>query len=72
MLDKIIKDFMMKSVNELKKTENKELIHKEVLAPMLKNFTDKIFPYVSLLFIMYSLNLILIIIILVLLILHKK
>ena len=72
MLDKIIKDFMMKSVNELKKTENKELIHKEVLVPMLKNFTDKIFPYVSLLFIMYSLNLILIIIILIFLILHKK
>jgi hypothetical protein len=72
MLDKIIKDFILKSVNELKKTENKELIHKEVLTPMLKNFTDKIFPYVSLLFIMYSINLILIIIILVLLILHKK
>ena len=72
MLDKIIKDFILKSVNELKKKENKELIHKEVLTPMLKNFTDKIFPYVSLLFIMYSINLILIIIILVLLILHKK
>jgi hypothetical protein len=68
----IVYNVPFSTVNELKKTENKELIHKEVLAPMLKNFTDKIFPYVSLLFIMYSLNLILIIIILVLLILHKK
>jgi hypothetical protein len=72
MLDKIIKDFVIKSVNEFKKKENKELIHNEVLTPMFKNFTDKIYPYVSLLFIMYSLNLILIIVILVLLILHKK
>ena len=68
MIDKLINDFVKKAVIEIKKKENKELIEKEILDPVLKSFTERIYPYVSLLFIMYSLNLVLIIIILVLLI----
>jgi hypothetical protein len=72
MIDKLIKDFIKKTIVEIKKHENKVLIEKEIIDPVLKNFTDRIYPYVSLLFIMYSLNLVLIIIILVLLILFNK
>jgi hypothetical protein len=72
MIDKLIKDFIKKGIIEFKKTENKELIELELLSPILKKFTDKIYPYVSLLFIMYSLNLVLIIVILILIILYNK
>ncbi len=72
MLEKLVKDFIKKSVVEFKKQENKEIFEKEFILPLLKNFTDKIYPYVSLLFIMYSLNLVLIIIVLILLISYNK
>jgi len=72
MIDKLIKDFVKKAVVEIKKKENKELLEKEIIDPVLKSFTERIYPYVSLLFIMYSLNLVLIIIILVLLIIYNK
>jgi hypothetical protein len=72
MIDKLIKDFVKKAVVEIKKQENKDLIEKEIIDPVLKSFTERIYPYVSLLFIMYSLNLVLIIIILVLLIIYNK
>ena len=72
MIDKLIKDFVKKAVIEIKKKENKELIEKEIIDPVLKSFTERIYPYVSLLFIMYSLNLVLIIVILVLLIIYNK
>jgi len=72
MIDKLIKDFVKKTVIEIKKQENKDLIEKEIVDPVLKNFTDRIYPYVSLLFILYCLNFVLIIIILVLLIIYNK
>jgi len=72
MIDKLIKDIIKKSIEEFKKEENKELIEKDLINPLLKNFTDRIYPYVSLLFIMYSLNLVLIIIILILIILYNN
>ena len=72
MIDKLIKDFIDKSIIELKKKENKERIETEILNPIFISFSEKIYPYVSLLFIMYSLNLILIIIILILIIIYNK
>jgi hypothetical protein len=72
MIEKLIKDFIKKSINELKKNENQILIESEILSPIFKSFSEKIYPYVSLLFIMYSLNLVLIIIILILIILYNK
>ena len=71
MIDKLTKDFINKIIIELNKIENKERLEKEIINPVFCNFTDRIYPYVSLLFIMYILNLVLIIIILVLLI-NKK
>ena len=72
MIEKLIKDFIKKSINELKKNENQMLIESEILGPIFKSFSEKIYPYVSLLFIMYSLNLVLIIVILILIILYNK
>jgi hypothetical protein len=72
MMDKLIKDFVKKTAVEIKKQENKDLIENEIVEPVLKKFTDRIYPYVSLLFIMYSINLVLIIIILILIIIYNK
>ena len=71
MLDKLTKDLINKVIIEINKPENKNRIEKEIFKPVFTNFADRIYPYVSLLFIMYILNLVLIIIILVLLI-NKK
>ena len=72
MMDKLVKDFVKKTADEIKKKDNKDLIEKEIVEPVFKNFTDRIYPYVSLLFIMYSINLLLIIIILILIIIYNK
>jgi len=72
MFDDLIKDLINKAIDELKKKENKEKIETEILNPIFVSFSDRIYPYVSLLFIMYCLNLILIIVILVLIILYHK
>jgi len=72
MIDKIVKDFIKKIIIEFKKKENKEIIESELVTPILDRFTESIYPYVSLLFIMYSLNLVLIIVILILIILYNK
>jgi len=72
MIDKLITDFVKKTGIEIKKKENKDLIEKEIVEPVLKNFSERIYPYVSLLFIMYSINLVLIIIILILIISYNK
>jgi hypothetical protein len=72
MIDKLITDFVLKTAFEIKKKKNKDLIEKEIIEPVLKKFTNRIYPYVSLLFIIYSINLVLIIIILILIICNKK
>ena len=72
MIDKITKDFISKLVCEINKPENKSKLENDVIAPIFSNFADRIYPYVSLLFVMYSLNLILIIIILILIIVYNK
>lgn len=70
MLEKITKDFISKLIIEINKEENKERLEKEIMNPLFCSLTNRIYPYVSLLFLMYSINIILIIIIL--LILYKK
>ncbi len=72
MIDKITKDFISKLIIEVNKPENKTKLENDVIAPIFSNFADRIYPYVSLLFVMYSLNLILIIVVLVLIILYNK
>jgi len=72
MIDKLTKDFINKIIIEINKSDNKIKLEKEVINPIFLNFADRIYPYVSLLFIMYSLNLILIIIILILIIIYNN
>ena len=72
MIDKITKDFILKLILEINKPENKIRIENDVIAPFFSTLVDRIYPYVSLLFIMYSLNLVLIIVILVLIIIYKN
>ena len=72
MLDKLTKDFISKLIIEINKEENKTKLEQDVINPIFSNFANRIYPYVSLLFIMYSLNLILVIIVLVLIIMYNK
>ena len=72
MIEKLTKDFNNKIILEINKQENKEKLESDIINPIFSNFAERIYPYVSLLFIMYSLNLILIIIILVLIIIYNK
>lgn len=72
MIDKLTKDFINKIIIEINKPDNKEKLEKDVINPIFKSFADRIYPYVSLLFVMYSLNLVLIIVIIILLIIYNK
>ena len=71
MIDKLTKDLINKIIIELNKKDNKEKLETDIINPILQNFTSKLFPYISLLFIMYSFNIILIISIIILVI-NKK
>jgi hypothetical protein len=68
MIEKIIKDLIDKSILEIKKKENQRKLEFEVIDPILKHFTNRIYPYISLLMFLYSINLFLIVFILVLII----
>jgi len=68
MLNRIMKDVIKKFIIEINREDNKCIIEKDIFNPIFSNFTQRIYPYVSLLFAMYTINLILIIIILILII----
>ena len=72
MLDKLTKDFLTRIIVEFNKPINKDRIYNDILEPVFSNFANKIYPYVSLLFAMYTINMVLIIVILVLIIMMKK
>jgi hypothetical protein len=72
MLDKLTKDFINKIIIEINKPDNKAKLENDIIAPIFTTFAERIYPYVSLLFIMYSLNLVLIIVILILIIVYNK
>jgi hypothetical protein len=72
MFDKITKNFLKKISKEIKKAENQKIIQEDIIRPIMKNITTKIYPWVNLLFFMYSLILILIISILVLVLINRK
>ena len=71
MIEKLTKQLIEKFICEFNKEDNKKKLNEEILNPIFKSFSDKIYPYISLLFIIYSLNLIIIIAILVLVIIKK-
>ena len=61
-----------KIVEEFQEEETKLILYNQILSPILEKFTEKIYPYVTLLFIMNSINLILIISILIIISLTRK
>jgi len=72
MIEKLTKDFLIKFIEELQKEDNQKKVEFEIFNPILTKFYQKISPYVSLLFILYILNLFLIIIILILIIAYNQ
>jgi len=68
MIKNISKNILNKIINEISIQENKDKINNEIIKPILTTFSEKIYPYVSLLFILYCVNLIIIITILILII----
>ena len=65
-MENFTRNIIDKFICQLNKEENKKKINQDILNPIFKEFSNKIYPYVSLLFLMYILNLILVIIILTL------
>ena len=72
MIDKITKDFLEKIIFEIKKEDNKKMINDQIIYPILNDFCQKIYPYLTVLFTMYLVNIILIIIILYLVLFNKN
>lgn len=72
MIEKIIKDFIDKFILEFKKEENQKKVEFEILNPILTHYTNKIYPYISLLMFLYFINLVLIVIILFLIIMFNS
>jgi hypothetical protein len=72
MIEKLTKDIINKITIQLNKKENKERIDKEIIEPLICNISNRLYPYISLMFIMYIVNLILIIVILILIIIYNK
>lgn len=71
-MNKFIKKTLNKLLEEFNDEENKNKIYEEVITPIIDKFTEKIYPYVTLLFVMYTLNLVLIIAILFIILMTRK
>ena len=71
-MSNFVKKTLQKVLEEFNNEENKQKIYEDIVTPILDKFTEKIYPYVTLLFIMYSLNLILIIAILLIIIMTRN
>lgn len=72
MIEKIIKDFIDKFILEFKKEENRQKLEFEILNPLFTHYTNKIYPYITLLMFLYCINLVLIILILFLIIMFNS
>lgn len=72
MFNNFIKNTLNQLVEEFNNEENKNILYQEILTPILNKFTERIYPYVTLLFIMYIINLILIIAILFIILYSRK
>lgn len=71
-MSSFVKKTLQKIIEEFNNDDNKQKIYEDIVTPIIDKFTEKIYPYVTLLFIMYSLNLILIIAILLIIIMTRK
>jgi len=65
-IEKIAHDILIKIIKVIKKDENMEKIHIELIKPLIDSTYKKIYPYIFLFFILLILSFIIIIIILLL------
>ena len=72
MFDELTKDFIKRIINEINSESNKKKISEEIVKPILNQLSTITFPYVTLLFSMYIINLILIILILIIILNFTK
>jgi hypothetical protein len=71
MIEQFVSDIIDKITDEIKKEKNKKRIDDELIYPIMNAVTKKIYPWITLLFAMYTLILVLVIVIL-LIIMYKK
>jgi hypothetical protein len=72
MLENFTKDIMENIIDNLNNSETKEILKNKILEPVIQEFQDKLKPYLSLMVLIYGLNLLLIILILILLLINRK
>jgi len=73
MIEKITVNVLERIIDEVKKDENQNKIEIEIINPLLIKFSNKIYPYIKIGFIIYIINFIMGVIILsLLLIINKK
>jgi len=72
MIEKLTKDLLNKVIDELKEEENQKRIENDIINPVLIKFTNRIFPYIKFIFLIFVLNFILVLIILILIIIFNK
>jgi hypothetical protein len=72
MVDKLTKDLLDKIIIVLNKPENKLKLENDIIGPIICNISNKLYPYICLVFTLYIINIILIIVILVIVILYNK
>lgn len=72
MAEKITKDLLNRIITEIKKDENQKKLENDVLNPILTTFSNKIYPYVKIIFSIFILNFLLVLIIFILIIYNFK
>jgi hypothetical protein len=72
MAEKITKELLNRIITEIKKEENQKKIENDILNPILIKFSNKIYPYLKIVFSIFILNFILVLIIFILIICNSK
>ena len=72
MVEKITKDLLNRIIKEIKKEENQKKIEMDILNPILIKFSNKIYPYIKIVFSIFILNFLLVLIIFILIMCNSK
>lgn len=72
MFESFTKEIIENIVDNLNNSETKELLKNKILEPVIQEFQEKLKPYLSLMVLIYGLNLLLIILILILLLINRN
>lgn len=72
MIEDFTKDLLERLSNEIRKEENKEKLNAEVISPLMESVLNMLYPWLTLLSILYCILLFLIVVILYQLIVSKK